>query len=314
MHKQLWIVSALLMAGNVLAAADSSTVVARRGGQEVTLAEIDARVAEVPEQHRAGFMDNPQRIEKLVRDLLLMQQLAAEAEAEGLDKDPTLAAQLDLARVRFLATKRLEQLARAQPAGDLELLAHEQYSANPDRFAEPDSAEVRHLLIKRACRSDDEARKLADGYRQRVVDGKAKLEDLARQFSEDDGTKNGGGLIMVRPGTMVPPFEKASLDLAKPGDIAPLVETEYGYHVIELVRKFPGHKQTYEQVKPALIQQIDQERRGRTVREHTDQLQNLAIEADEPTVASLRSRYVTASAQTSAVGKPAAEAKAEPND
>lgn len=61
---------------------------------------------------------------------------------------------------------------------------------------------------------------------------------LAKEFSEDPGSKDKGGLYEnVRKGQFVPEFEAAALAL-EPGQIAPqLVETKYGYHIIKLEKK-----------------------------------------------------------------------------
>lgn len=62
--------------------------------------------------------------------------------------------------------------------------------------------------------------------------------NLAKEFSEDPGSKEKGGLYEnVRKGQFVPEFEAAALGL-EPGQIAPqLVETKYGYHIIKLEKK-----------------------------------------------------------------------------
>ncbi len=61
---------------------------------------------------------------------------------------------------------------------------------------------------------------------------------LAKEFSEDPGSKDKGGLYENTPtGQMVPEFEQAALAL-EPGQIAPnLVETKFGYHIIKLEKK-----------------------------------------------------------------------------
>jgi peptidyl-prolyl cis-trans isomerase SurA len=63
---------------------------------------------------------------------------------------------------------------------------------------------------------------------------------LVAQFSEDPGSApNGGELPPFGTGRMIPSFEETAFKLQKPGDIAPPVQTPYGWHVIKLIEKQP---------------------------------------------------------------------------
>ncbi len=84
---------ALLFAAYTAMAQDSPTklppnVVARQGGVEVTLQDLDAAADKIPEKDRAGFFDSPKRIESVIMALLLQKQLAVAARGDHLDKDP----------------------------------------------------------------------------------------------------------------------------------------------------------------------------------------------------------------------------------
>ena len=89
--------------------------------------------------------------------------------------------------------------------------------------------------------------KLNDKHRQEIIDKLKKIkqdilngddfETQARIHSEDEGSASNGGLYKnVSKGTMVKPFEAAALNLQE-GEISDPVETEYGYHIIQLVKK-----------------------------------------------------------------------------
>ncbi|SHI86564.1 periplasmic chaperone for outer membrane proteins SurA [Cruoricaptor ignavus] len=88
---------------------------------------------------------------------------------------------------------------------------------------------------------------LTDAHKQELIDrlnkikdeinGGASFESMARIYSEDPGSASGGGLYTRVPrGRMVKPFEAAALNLQE-GEISEPVETEYGYHLIQLVKK-----------------------------------------------------------------------------
>lgn len=72
--------------------------------------------------------------------------------------------------------------------------------------------------------------------RQRIVDGE-KFSSLAALYSEDPGSARRGGELGFRTrGELVKPFADAAFNL-KPGQVSQIVESEYGYHIIQLVEK-----------------------------------------------------------------------------
>ena len=77
------------------------------------------------------------------------------------------------------------------------------------------------------------ARRQADSVLVQLVTGE-KVEDLARRYSDDPGSKErGGDLGWFRSGTMVPPFEQAVYAM-RPGQTSGLVESDFGFHIIRL--------------------------------------------------------------------------------
>ena len=87
-----------------------------------------------------------------------------------------------------------------------------------------------------APRTLDEARALAEELRQRILDGE-DFATLAAEYSDDLGSgQNGGDLDWFGLGAMVAPFEEAAFALA-PGEISEPVETQFGYHLIEVLEK-----------------------------------------------------------------------------
>jgi hypothetical protein len=102
----------------------------------------------------------------------------------------------------------------------------------------------------------DSVRAVLEQLRTRIQGG-ARFEDLARQFSQDPGSAQGGGdLGFFARGDMVQPFEEAVMAL-EPGQISSVVETPMGLHLIRLEER---RVQDLEEVAPAFRAQV-QERR-----------------------------------------------------
>ena len=87
--------------------------------------------------------------------------------------------------------------------------------------------------------------------RARIVAGE-KFEDLAKQYSEDPGSgKQGGYLGFFKKNELVPQYTAAALRL-EPGGISPVVESQFGFHVIQLIeRKGESFSSRHILLKPA---------------------------------------------------------------
>ncbi|MCC6073069.1 peptidylprolyl isomerase [Massilia sp. GCM10020059] len=96
---------------------------------------------------------------------------------------------------------------------------------------------ARHILLKvtPTMTADDAKRKLLE-LKERLDNKAAKFEELARLFSNDGSASKGGDLGWLYPGDTVPEFENVMNDL-KPGEISGVVETQYGYHLIEVLER-----------------------------------------------------------------------------
>lgn len=125
----------------------------------------------------------------------------------------------------------------------------------------PDAApqvHVRHILV----RTREEARKvLAD------LEGGAKFEVLARERSQDQSNSSKGGDLgwAVRE-AYVPAFSKAAFALTKPGQLSGPVETEFGWHVIQLLERSPRRKlseQQEQQLGERKLQEFIEQQRKR---------------------------------------------------
>jgi foldase protein PrsA len=143
----------------------------------------------------------------------------AEIEKKGItDQDVRheLSAQL-------LSTKIYRAVIGKVKLTDAEIKAY--YDKNKAQYAQPQSREVRHILVKK--------RALADKIYNQLKGG-ADFAKLAQKYSIDTGTKVNGGKYTAFKGKSVAPFDKFVF-AAKTGDLSKPVHTTYGWHVIEVL-------------------------------------------------------------------------------
>ncbi len=132
---------------------------------------------------------------------------------------------------------------------------HQQYQDNIDSYRTPERVRVRHILIKTQGKSKEEQAKLkarAEDVLKQLQHG-GDFAELAKKYSDDTGTAvKGGELGWITKGQTVPNFEKTAFG-QNPGQTSGLVETEYGYHIIQTEEKQAAHTQTFDEVRPQLL-------------------------------------------------------------
>ena len=106
-----------------------------------------------------------------------------------------------------------------------------------------DKAHTRHILIRYRgaenapadiTRSKEEARQLAAQTREEAMADGADFAAIAREKSEDASAERGGDVGTLGRGRLAPEYEAAAFALS-PGDTSEVVETEFGFHIIQRV-------------------------------------------------------------------------------
>lgn len=269
-------------------------IVASQGGVVVSIQDIDAYAQKIPEEDRAAFFDNPKRIESVIMNMLLGRQLAADARAAKIDQDPLVKTEIKLAIDDVLVREDLRNFRKNLKVPNFEQLAKEYYLGHESEFVLPGRVNVKHVLVSTKDRSDEAAKELIAKVEIEARAHPEKFDDLVDKYS-DDPTKtiNHGMIPDAGSKKMSGPFAKAAEHLKKPGDISPIVKTNFGYHVLKLVEHDPATQQTFDDVRNSLIQKLRTDWVENQVAEHTGSLRGKPLNADPALVASLRTRYKT---------------------
>jgi peptidyl-prolyl cis-trans isomerase C len=113
------------------------------------------------------------------------------------------------------------------------------YKKNKDKFKMPESLHVRHVLVAKTAGDDEkikaEKRAKAEDLRKQLLGG-ADFAETARKSSDCPSKQAGGDLGTFTRGQMVKPFEDAAF-AQKKDEIGPVVETDFGYHIIQVLEK-----------------------------------------------------------------------------
>jgi peptidyl-prolyl cis-trans isomerase D len=163
-------------------------------------------------------------------------------------------------KIRYVVVSRAAQREQVQ-VSDEEVRAA--YDAKPDEHARPAQRKVRHILVRTTAGAPAAeraaARARAEELLRRVRSGE-EFEKLARESSDDEpSAERGGDLGWFPRGRMVAEFDAAAFETPV-GQLAPLVETQFGYHVLQVTGEQAAGVTPFEEVGPALRRRLELER------------------------------------------------------
>lgn len=167
----------------------------------------------------------------------------------------------------FYMVYPFETAAYTTEVGDISMPIRTQYGYHiikvTDKIAELGKIEVKHINVKPANATegaDQEAKAKIDEIAAKIISKQISFEDAAKQYSDDKGSAEKDGLLPAfEVSRMVPEFIKA-ISTLKVDDISKPIKTEYGWHLIKLVRsiKIPA----YEEYLPTLKGKVSRDSRS----------------------------------------------------
>jgi len=156
------------------------------------------------------------------------------------------------------------------------------YDENQSRYTKAEERRASHILIKaeKAMSAADrqKARQQAESLLAEVRRSPARFAELARKNSQDPGSAaQGGDLDFFGRGAMVKPFEDAVFGM-KAGEISNVIESDFGYHIIQLTASRGGEKQPFDAVKAEIEAEIRKQAAQRKFAEAAEQFTNTVYE------------------------------------
>ena len=246
----------LLVAGAIISApalaAEKGKAFATVNGQPISQTVYNAFVAE---QKAQGAPDSPELQNAVKEELVRREILAQEAKKKGMDKNPNIQGQIELAKQAVLIRAYLSDYVKANPISEAQLKAEYDVIKNNLGSTEYKS---RHILVEK----EEDAKAIIA-----KLDKGEKFSELAKQ-SKDPGSKDKGGeLGWSSPAAYVKPFGEALTKLKKGEYTKAPVQSDFGYHVIQLDDSRPSNPPPFDQVKPQLQQRASQQQIETLVKE-----------------------------------------------
>jgi len=204
-------------------------------GVRVSDKEIDTRLDALKQQYFKGDDD----------------KFKAELDKQGLTVEQ-LREQL---RARLLSHKIYSAVIKKVKVTDAEIKAY--YDNHKAQYLQPESRDVRHILVKKKSLADELYAKLKNG---------ADFAQLARKYTQDEASKADGGNFTAYKGKTVEPFDKFVF-AAKKGDLSTPIKTEFGWHLIEVLSEIkPAASQPLAEAKDTISSTLLQQEQNQALK------------------------------------------------
>jgi len=158
-----------------------------------------------------------------------------------------------------------ENIAYATPLGEVSKPFRTKFGlhilkVNEIRDSEGE-VEVAHIMIKN---NTDATEKKMDSIYKLIESSPSDFEKLAKEFSEDNASaSNGGRLKKFNAGQMVDSFSDVAFSLQTIGDISKPFKTQYGWHIMKLINKYPIER--FEVLEPKLLRKVENDDRSNLI-------------------------------------------------
>ncbi|MDQ6961276.1 MAG: peptidylprolyl isomerase [Mariprofundaceae bacterium] len=228
--------------------AAAPVVIASVGKTTFTEADIDREFANLPERFQA-MKDNDGMRANILNGLMTRKTLTDKAESMDIAKSPSIQSQLAQAKASILIQALHKDYQEKQNNVSEESI-QKYFDENKGRFNKGEQVHTRHILVKEE--------ELAKTIAQQLKDG-TSFASLASKYSIDPGTKkNGGELPPFGQGAMDPAFEKAAFALTKKDEVSAIVQTRFGFHLIQFIEKIAAQETKLEDVQAQIKNEISQ--------------------------------------------------------
>ncbi len=177
----------------------------------------------------------------------------------------------------------VESIKKGITVTDEELKTY--YEQNQARLATQEERRASHILItapKGAPAAErDKAKVKAQALLDTVKKAPASFAEVAKANSQDPGSAvKGGDLDFFARGAMVKPFEDVAYALKK-GDISALVESDFGFHIIQLTDIKSAKQRSFDEIKPELVEEAKKQQAQKKFAEAAETFTNAVYEQSD---------------------------------
>jgi parvulin-like peptidyl-prolyl isomerase len=264
-------------------------VIAEIGAEKITEAQLDARIEEsienqlesmkafmtpeqVSEQKKRALEQtrDPKTKQEFLQGWLAQEILYRQALQDKLSDKPEVQRVVhDLTRQALSQQLMNEQLASKIHVTDSDLQTY--YTANKDKYVEPQKAKISHILVKEEGQANDLLKRIKDG---------ADFAAVAKESSLDEATKGNGGRIAddVLKGAQVPGIGDANeinagiFAASAPAVLEKPFKTAKGWEIVKVEEKHAQRPKSFDEVRQQVTMQLLRQKQEEVQREYIKEL------------------------------------------
>ncbi|MDR7376986.1 peptidyl-prolyl cis-trans isomerase C [Rhodoferax ferrireducens] len=237
-------VAAALLGGMAMSA--SAQNVAIVNGKAVPKSRVDTLAQQVAQ---SGRQITPELEGQIKEEVIAREVFMQEAQKRGLDATDSYKTQLDLARQTLLIRELFADYQKTHPVTDADM------QAEYDKFVAANGGKeykASHILVEKESEAKAIIAQLKKG---------GNFAAIAKKSSKDPGSgAKGGDLDWANPSSYVKEFTEALILLKKGQTTDTPVKSQFGYHIIRLDDERQAQLPKFEEVKPQIGQQLQQQK------------------------------------------------------
>lgn len=237
-----------------------SKILARVGDLTVTEDEVKEFIASLGQ--RGAAYNNPEGMRAVLQQLISNKLFLLDARRNLYEGETAFREQLQKLKENLLINYATDKAISSVRVDDAEAKTY--FEENAEQFNTEESVNASHILVK----TEEEALEIL----ARINAGEITFEDAAKNYSSCPSKDNGGNLGDFGKGQMVPEFDTAVFSMEEGEITSAPVKTQFGYHLIKLIKKTAAQPMRFEEVKADLKNMLLNEKRRKAYESKINQL------------------------------------------
>ncbi|MCJ7508305.1 MAG: peptidylprolyl isomerase [candidate division Zixibacteria bacterium] len=277
----LWL--AMFFGYGIVRAEKGKQTIAKVGKEKITLSQFEDKVKE-KKLFSTSPIEDKEKKKNLLDEMILELLIKQKASQMGVSGDEKFLK----VKESYMSDQLLKLMYRKEISDQIKLTDEEidkYYTENKEKlFKIPEQVKASHILVRievdSVSHDTAQAKKKAKQKAEKIYQeakGGANFDSLAKEYSQDLGSKTRGGDLGFFPrGRMVKGFEDVAFSLGI-GEISELIETQFGYHIIKVTdKKNEGYKELDNNLREELKARLHSEKEKQKAEDYVKHLKETA--------------------------------------
>jgi peptidyl-prolyl cis-trans isomerase C len=218
------------------------TEVAEIDGTKIYLSDVERTAAAQGLIEEGSPLTPGQPVfQKVLEELFDQRLLALDALRQSMDQDDETRRRLSAARERILGNVLVENHLKNTVN---ETTIRRMYDEQANLRDRGDEVQARHILVTDEAAAKDIAKKLSEGY---------DFAALAREISEDEGSREKGGNLGYFTNDMLDPIFTKVAFATKKGDTSEPFESKFGWHILQVQNRRKAAEPSFEEMRSEIL-------------------------------------------------------------